>query len=338
MRAGLIGANDPPPFETINEDGEAALLLICDHASCAMPEALNLLGLDEATVTDHIGWDIGAAAVTRQLSILLDAPAVLAGYSRLLIDCNRPAAAPDLVPPVADGRPVPGNQDLSPGDIAARREAFFEPYHEEIRYFLDKLETTGQVPILAAIHSFTPAMTSDDEARPWQISICWDRDGRVALPALAALREEGLCVGENQPYGFDELSDFAIPEYGLKRGLPHILVEIRNDQIRSDADVATWAARLALHFTAALRRRNASRCSELSVRRVDAFDRHQSGRRKFGQVAGEGPRCLALVVQRFLASVGFDHHAATEIAQRFTRKLPDAIADQAAFRPFIALV
>ena len=250
--AELIGANDPPPFEIVNDGGEAALLLICDHASCAVPEALDNLGLDSATVTDHIGWDIGAAAVTRQLAVLLDAPAVLAGYSRLLIDCNRPAQAPDLVPPVADGRPVPGNQNLSAADIAARRDAFFEPYHAEIRDFLDDFAADGRVPILAAMHSFTPAMTSDDEARPWQISVCWDRDGRVALPVLAALRGEGLCVGENQPYGFDPLSDFAIPEYGLKRGLPHILVEIRNDQIRDDTDVATWAECLAQHLTAAL--------------------------------------------------------------------------------------
>ncbi|MDP7642975.1 MAG: N-formylglutamate amidohydrolase [Alphaproteobacteria bacterium] len=252
MTAELIGAGDPPPFETINEDGGAALLLICDHASCAVPEALGTLGLDEATIEDHIGWDIGAAALTRRLSVLLDAPAILAGYSRLLIDCNRPAQALDLVPPVADGRPVPANQDLSDADVAARRAAFFDPYHEEIRYFLDEFALAGRVPILAAIHSFTPAMTMGDEARPWQISICWDRDGRVALPVLAALREQGFCVGENQPYSFDPLSDFAIPEYGLKRGLPHILVEMRNDQIRGDDDVAAWAERLALHLTAAL--------------------------------------------------------------------------------------
>ena len=252
MAESLIGDGDPPPFETINEEGSAALLLICDHASYAIPEALDNLGLDAETVEDHIGWDIGAAALTRRLSVLLDAPAILAGYSRLLIDCNRPAQALDLVPLVADGRPVPANQDLSDADIAARRAAFFDPYHGEIQYFLDEFALAGRVPILAAIHSFTPAMTMGDEARPWQISVCWDRDGRVALPVLAALREEGLCVGENQPYAFDPLSDFAIPEYGLKRGLPHILVEMRNDQIRNGDDVAAWAARLALHLTAAL--------------------------------------------------------------------------------------
>jgi predicted N-formylglutamate amidohydrolase len=248
----LIGPGDPPPFETLNEEGAAPLLLICDHASCAVPAALDDLGLDRATLEDHIGWDIGAAAVTRRLSLLLDAPAVLAGYSRLVIDCNRPEAAPDLVPPVADGRPIPGNQNLSAADIAARRAAFFEPYHQEILYFLDKFSTAGLVPLLAAIHSFTPAMTSDAEPRPWVVSICWDRDGRVALPMLAALREEGLCVGENQPYGFDPLSDYAIPEYGLKRGLPHILVELRNDQVRDAADIDVWSDRLAHHLTAAL--------------------------------------------------------------------------------------
>lgn len=263
MAAGLIGANDPPPFENINQDGKAALLLICDHASCAIPEALNNLGLDAQTLHDHIGWDIGAAALTRRLAKLLDAPAMLAGYSRLLIDCNRPAAAPDLVPPLADGRPVPGNQNLRAADIAARREAFFEPYHAEIRSALDVFTAAGRVPLLAAIHSFTPAMTSDDEARPWQVSICWDRDGRVALPMLAALRKEGLCVGENQPYGFDPLSDFAIPEYGLKRSLPHILIEMRNDQIRNVDDVETWAERLAFHLSVAL--------SDPSVQRIEHF-------------------------------------------------------------------
>ena len=259
MAASLIGAGDPPPFEKLNMSGKAALLLICDHASCAIPKALNNLGIGEETLRDHIGWDIGAAAVTRRLSQLLDAPALLAGYSRLLIDCNRPAAAPDLVPPLADGRPVPGNQGLSEADIAARRAAFFEPYHAEIRAALHVFAEAGRVPILAAIHSFTPAMSSDDEARPWQVSICWDRDGRVALPLLAALRDEGLCVGENEPYGFDPFSDFAIPEYGLKRGLPHILVEIRNDQVRSDADIETWSERLAGHLTAALDDPNAQR-------------------------------------------------------------------------------
>ncbi|MBT3926268.1 MAG: N-formylglutamate amidohydrolase [Rhodospirillaceae bacterium] len=252
MTASLIGAGDPPPFEKLNMGGKAALLLICDHASCAIPEALDNLGIAEETLRDHIGWDIGAAAVTRRLAQLLDAPALLAGYSRLLIDCNRPAAAPDLVPPLADGRPVPGNQNMSGADIAARREAFFEPYHAEIRAALEVFSAAGRIPILAAIHSFTPAMTSDDEARPWQVSICWDRDGRVALPMLAALKAEGLCVGENEPYGFDPLSDFAIPEYGLKRGLPHILVEIRNDQVRSDADIETWSERLAGQLTAAM--------------------------------------------------------------------------------------
>lgn len=252
MVEALTGPGDPPPFETRNEEGVSPLLLICDHASCAIPKTLNNLGLDQESLEDHIGWDIGAAAVTRRLSILLDAPAVLAGYSRLLIDCNRPKAAPDLVPSVADGRPIPGNQGLNAEDLAGRLITFFEPYHQEIRYFLEKFETCGVVPLLAAIHSFTPTMNSNDEVRPWVVSICWNRDGRVALPMLAKLRAEGFCVGENQPYGFDPLSDYAIPEYGLKRGLPHILIELRNDQVRDEAGVTAWSVRLAQHLAAAL--------------------------------------------------------------------------------------
>ena len=252
MTEVLINPGDPPPLETLNEEGVAPLLLICDHASCAIPERFDNLGLNQEALEDHIGWDIGAAAVTRRLSILLDAPAVLAGYSRLLIDCNRPEGALDLVPSIADGRPVPGNQRLNAEDVAARRAAFFEPYHQEIRNFLDKFETCGIVPLLASIHSFNPTMSSKDESRPWVVSICWNRDGRVALPMLSALRAEGLCVGENQPYGFDSLSDYAIPEYGLKRGLPHVLVELRNDQVNDEVGVAAWSDRLARHLISAL--------------------------------------------------------------------------------------
>ncbi len=63
MTAELIGAGDPPPFETINEDGGAALLLICDHASCAVPEALGTLGLDEAIRRGHAFAEAGADVI-----------------------------------------------------------------------------------------------------------------------------------------------------------------------------------------------------------------------------------------------------------------------------------
>ena len=78
-RFTLIGPNDPPPFELINPGGTAEILLVCDHASHAVPEAMERLGLAENVIQDHIGWDIGAAELSRQMANLLASSAKLVG-------------------------------------------------------------------------------------------------------------------------------------------------------------------------------------------------------------------------------------------------------------------
>jgi predicted N-formylglutamate amidohydrolase len=249
----LLGPGDPPPFETLNADGTSRALLVCDHASCAVPAALGTLGLSEAERTDHIGWDIGAAAVTRRLAALLDAPALLAGYSRLVIDCNRPEAAPDRVPEVSDGVPVPGNASLDKTAIDERIAALFTPYHAAIRDTLDRMIAAGTLPFLVAVHSFTPHI-ADGAPRPWEISICSDKDRRTVAPMLALLRADGLTVGDNEPYAFGPLTDYTIPEHAEARGLPHVLFEIRNDQIRTPDAVEIWATRLAGHLRTMMQR------------------------------------------------------------------------------------
>ena len=239
---------DPPIFETRNLQGKSALLLVCDHAGNAIPKSMDNLGISEEHLKDHIAWDIGARRLTRRMSYLLDAPAILTLYSRLLIDCNRPILAPDLVPEFADGIEIPGNTDLSEKELSMRQSTFYDPYHLEIEKILDKFSAYKTIPILVSMHSFAPFLSSDRECRPWEISICWDCDNRLATPFISSLKSEGFCVGENQPYGFDELSDFTIPEHGLKRGIPHILIEVRNDQIRDEAGIENWSQRLTNLF------------------------------------------------------------------------------------------
>ena len=206
MPATLLGPGDPPPYETLNEGSTSRVLLVCDHASCRVPAALGDLGLSETERTEHIGWDIGAGAVARRLSALLDAPAILAGYSRLVIDCNRPLGAPDRIPPVSDTVPVPGNMDLDQAAVDARIAEIFEPYHDAIAAALDRMSAGGRVPFLVAVHSFTPQLAGGDP-RPWEIGICWDKDQRMSIPLIERLRAEGLIVGANEPYDFGVLTD-----------------------------------------------------------------------------------------------------------------------------------
>ncbi len=251
MTVPLLGPGDPPPFETLNVRGTSRALVVCDHASCRIPAALGTLGVSEVERTEHIGWDLGAGAVARRLASLLDAPAVLAGYSRLVVDCNRPAAAPDRIPAVSDTVPVPGNADLDQAEADARIAEIFTPYHDAIAAALDRMTASGLLPVLVAVHSFTPQLVGGDP-RPWEIGICWDKDRRLADPLIERLRADGLLVGANEPYDFGVLTDYTVPAHAEGRGLPSLLIEIRNSEIRSATAVETWAQRLAGHIRALL--------------------------------------------------------------------------------------
>ena len=247
----LLTASDPPPVEHINADGKAPVLITCDHASRRVPKSLHNLGLDAASLKLHIGWDIGAAEVSRQLARKLDAPAILAGYSRLVIDCNRDLDDPTSMPAASDGVPVPGNQDLSPAAKAQRVAALFKPYHRAIETALERFTARGVHPAVLSIHSFTPVMNGFQ--RPWHIGILWDKDPRMAVPILATLcREAGLVVGDNEPYSAREPAGYTVRTHAEKRGLPHLNVELRQDLIGTDEGIAEWADRLVRVLTPVL--------------------------------------------------------------------------------------
>ena len=220
------------------------LLLTCDHASRRVPAALAQLGLADDVIAQHIGWDIGAAAVTRRLAPLLDARAVLAGYSRLVIDCNRAIDDPSAIPRASDGVVIPGNAAVDDAARQARIAALYAPYHARVAAELDRLGQNVAAPALVSIHSFTPQMKGF--ARPWHVGVLWDGDGRIALPLLAALRAEpGLVVGDNQPYSAREPVGFTQRHHGYDRGRPHVAIELRQDLIGEEPGAAQWAERLA---------------------------------------------------------------------------------------------
>jgi predicted N-formylglutamate amidohydrolase len=239
---GLLAADDPAPVEHIDPAGRVDVLLLCDHASPAVPAALCGLGLEPAALRRHIGWDIGAAAVVRALAQRLGAPAILSGYSRLVIDCNRAPEDPTSIPSISDGQGVPGNQELSATAKGARAEACFWPYHRAIEAALDRAAGQGVVPAILSIHSFTPRFQGFD--RPWQAGVLWDRDPRIPVPLLAGLAAAGLVVGDNQPYSARDPEGFTLRRHAVPRGLPHALIELRQDEIETDDGVRRFAEHL----------------------------------------------------------------------------------------------
>ena len=248
--AGLLAGDEPRPFELFNAAGRAPVLLLCDHATRFIPRALNSLGLDEACLTRHIAWDIGIAEVTKRLAERLEAPAMLSHFSRLIVDPNRRADNPTLIPEISDGVIVPGNRGLTPEQREARLETFFRPYHAAISDQLDSMLATGTAPVLVSMHSFTPVMKGEE--RPWEIGILWNRDPRLPQPLMARLRAEGLTVGDNLPYSGADEHGYTQHTHGDRRGLANVLIEVRQDLIDTHQGAADWADRLGAALAAVL--------------------------------------------------------------------------------------
>jgi predicted N-formylglutamate amidohydrolase len=241
--APLLGPADPPPFEIVNPDGAARVVLLADHAGRAVPQALGTLGLGPAELARHIAWDIGIADVTRRLAKRLDAPAILAGYSRLVIDCNRKLGDPTSMPQESDGIAVPGNRALTPAERARRAAALFTPYHDAVARVIDGRRRAGLVPAVVSMHSFTPVMKGFE--RPWHIGILWNRDPRLPVPVMRRLAAEGdICVGDNEPYSGQDEHGYSIYVHGHDIGLAHVLIEVRQDLIDTHHGAAVWAGRL----------------------------------------------------------------------------------------------
>ena len=232
------------PFHLLAPESKRPLLLVCDHASRAIPEELQGLGLTAAELMRHIAWDVGAALVTEELSRILDAPAVMSGVSRLVIDCNREPGHPTSICRNSDGTIVPANQDLASEQAESRAKAWYHPYHRAITHQLQRLEQGGEQAVLVAIHSFTPCLAFCGCARPWPVGILWNQDGRLALPLIGNLTGRGILCGDNEPYS-GRLANHTVDRHGQDAGRRHVSIEIRQDEIADEAGALRWAVLLA---------------------------------------------------------------------------------------------
>ncbi len=230
-------------FTHIEGGAASGWLIVCDHASNALPEEYGTLGLPHEQLERHIGYDIGAAGVTRELARLLGAPALLTNFSRLLIDANRGDDDPTLIMRLSDGVVVPGNAHFDEEERAQRVSRFYAPYHAAIDDAIDAGIAAVRPPALLSIHTFTENWRGT--ARPWHATILWDKDPRLPVPMLEALRAESdLVIGENVPYT-GELKGDCLYRHGTQRGLAHALIEIRQDLVHEEAGQLEWGQRLA---------------------------------------------------------------------------------------------
>ena len=232
-------------FDIQNPESDSPLLLVVDHASRHIPPEYDNLGLaDPAVLHRHIAWDIGIEDVTRRLSEKIGATAIYARFSRLLLDANRYPDDPASTPVISDGVEIPANRDMPEAERKRRVDSWFTPYQGAITGLIDRKLEHHAAPLLVSMHSFTPVMNEFE--RPWHIGVLWDADPRLALPLLKILRQNhSLVVGDNEPYSARDPLGYTMNEHGMKRGLPNVAIEIRQDLIDTHQGAEKWASIMA---------------------------------------------------------------------------------------------
>ncbi|WP_322416838.1 N-formylglutamate amidohydrolase [Mesorhizobium huakuii] len=232
------------PFDIVEGDRKRGIVLLADHARRDLPDDYGSLGLPAAEFDRHIAYDIGVEAVTRELAGLLDVPAVIANFSRLLIDPNRGEDDPTLIRQLYDGTVVPGNYPIAPEERERRLDRFYRPYHDAVGAMIASVaQGSGRAPFIFSVHSFTPVMQG--RQRPWHVGILWDLDDRVARPLIDMLaQDKNLIVGDNEPYD-GALRGDTMFRHAIVNGYAHALIEIRQDLISDQKGALAWAERLA---------------------------------------------------------------------------------------------
>jgi predicted N-formylglutamate amidohydrolase len=249
----LLAADEPPAFQEYQIHGQSDFIIVADHAGARIPRRLANLGLPDFELERHIAWDIGALGVARRVAEIIDAPLVAQNYSRLVIDCNRDPQVLTSIPRISELREIPGNLDLSPAEIAARRAEIFDPYHRRIRDLIDARLAAGRRVILVAQHTMTDVYKGD--RREMHAAVLYNRDRRFAGVVLEMLRrEQHLIVADNEPYFVSDETDYTIPHHAEARALPHVELEIRQDLVTDEAGQAEWAQRIARALEDARRR------------------------------------------------------------------------------------
>jgi len=218
----FLSSVDVSPLEIVNGEGKANILLTCEHGGRLVPSCLGDLGVVPQEMERHIAYDIGAAALSRLLAAALDAPLFIQPYSRLVVDCNRPFLAPDLAPAISDGTLIPANQDITPQMRQARFDEIHQYFHNHVRQVMQEWREAGR-PFLS-------------------LGLLFNRDRRLSDALMAEINREfpDIKAAFNEPYSISDGGDYTIPVHGEGSGVPHVLIEIVNDEIEDEAGQQRW--------------------------------------------------------------------------------------------------
>lgn len=207
----------------IGENGTAPFLITCEHASNQLPPGWSWPESDAWIKDTHWAYDLGAADLTRSLADELQATALLASFSRLFLDPNRPLDSPTLFRDRADGQPVHFNQNLTAAERDRRIALCYTPFHE-VAY---RQTRNRRGNFLLSIHSFTPQY--EGLVRSLEVGVM-----HVDQPELAQVWCDHFCARGfqaevDQPYSGADGFMYSANRHAHLSGRDAIMLEIRQD-------------------------------------------------------------------------------------------------------------
>lgn len=221
------------PYRQVGEPAPGGIVCVADHASNQVPDDVEL-GIAPALLDAHIAWDIGVEGIAERMARRHAIPAHIATVSRLVCDFHRREDEAAVVPSSSDGHLIPGNIGAN---LERRLATYHRPYHEALARWLDD----ARPELIVALHSFTPKLETSAEQRPWEVALLYNSDDRAARHAIRLFGEEGLNVGDNEPYSGKQLNA-TMDRHAEAHGRPYLTIEIRQDLIGTEAEQARWAA------------------------------------------------------------------------------------------------
>ena len=235
--------------KVFNSEGQAPILLVCEHATNFIPARFKDLGLTPTQLQSHIAWDPGAIETAEAMAKILDAPLISATISRLIYDCNRPPDSATAMPLTSENQIIPGNVDLSETSKQQRVTNNYRPFEAALS---ERVVLMG-MPLMITVHSFTPVFLG--EQRQVEIGVLHDEDSRFADAFLQqTLTDSRFNIQRNQPYAPTDGVTHTLTHHALPHGLTNVMLEIRNDLIASPLQQQDMAAYLAKHIVLALER------------------------------------------------------------------------------------
>ena len=204
------------------------VLITCEHAHNVLPPPYNWGESDSQFSPTHWAFDIGARETTIELAQRIGAVAILAKYSRLLLDANRLITSDTLFRTHCDGTELELNKNISIEERYNRINKYHAPFYHVLGEAVQELEPS----FILSIHTFTP--NYQGSIREVEIGVLYEEENvDIASYMVKEFSKRGYDARFNEPWSGCVgilAGNVAACTYSMaKPRIRGIELEIRND-------------------------------------------------------------------------------------------------------------